>query len=349
MNRGRAISKYKFIHVWWAAMLYAWMPGTPAQAQDALFSQQDLTPLSVNPALTGFQHSYRATAAYRSQKFGSAVPFKTAYGAFDMQLNSKENRSVNAGRLGLGVHFISDKAGDPQLRTTLASASLAYNLPLNENSYLGAGFSVGYDQRSIDPAAGKWGSQYNSIVYDPGVSSGERFAADRQSHLTLSAGVLYNYRKGSSKPKSKKAFELSSGLSIFQAGSVQTKRGDYLVYSLDERITGFASASVGIGSGYIALQPAVWYNAQGSNQQVLAGSMVRYTINDASAFMNTNKPTAMAGGVFMRSNDAIVTRLLFEWSDYAIGAAYDIPFGGMDDAMPRRGAVEVALVWRKGM
>ncbi len=319
----------------------------PAKAQDAVFAQQELAPLLMNPALAGSEYMVRGSAAYRSQTFGAAIPFKTAYAGFDMLVSGSKDKTTPAGRLGIGVYFLNDRAGDPTLRTTQAMFSTAYNISLSNKSTLGAGFSLGFDQHRLDPASGKWGSQYNGIAFDPGKPSGESYAGDSQSHMDIGAGIIYGFRSIQKKRSTAKEYSAQAGLSVFHAGRVVLNKGDYFSYAVAQRYTAFAKGNIPFGSGYTSIQPALWAHVQDKYYQVMLGSMARYTIDDASAFMSSGEPSAISAGIFLRTGDAMIVRALFEWSNYAIGAAFEIPVYGSGEITPKRGAAEISIAWRK--
>jgi hypothetical protein len=133
--------------------------GVDLYGQDALYSQPELAPLWLNPALSGSAHAKRASGAWRMQRFGGVALFRTVHASFDMELSSKERRRDNSGGLGVGLTLLSDRAGDPELRTNAAWSTVAYTIALSEYSRLGTGLAAGVDQHSVDPASGKWGSQ----------------------------------------------------------------------------------------------------------------------------------------------------------------------------------------------
>src|SRR4051812_10553576 len=118
-------------------------------AQDLHFSQFFNSPLTTNPANTGFipNSDYRIGASYRSQYSNiMAVPYKTMSVFGDAQLfrNKLEN-----GWLGLGGVILSDVAGSGSLKSTKIYGSVAYHQMLGTSSLLSAGFNVGWANKRI--------------------------------------------------------------------------------------------------------------------------------------------------------------------------------------------------------
>src|SRR5690606_20506187 len=96
-------------------------------AQDLHFSQLFNSPLTTNPANTGFipNSDFRIGAHYRNQYSNiMAVPYKTMSVFADAQVfrNKIEN-----GWLGVGAVVLSDVAGAGSLRSTKMYASVAYH------------------------------------------------------------------------------------------------------------------------------------------------------------------------------------------------------------------------------
>jgi len=134
----------------WLILLGLWVLWQSLGAQDLHFSQFMRSPLSTNPANTGFipDADYRLGGQYRHQ-FSNimAVPYNTFSVFADGKL--MENRLDN-GWLGVGGMLLSDVAGAGSLRSNKLYASVAYHQLLGNASLLSAGFNLGMStNRSI--------------------------------------------------------------------------------------------------------------------------------------------------------------------------------------------------------
>ena len=114
-----------------------------AQTQDLHFSQFFNSPLTTNPANTGFipDADYRIGANYRNQWSSiMATPYKTisVFGDAQVMRDRLEN-----GWLGLGAVLLSDQAGTGSLTSTKIYGSLAYHQMLGLSSLVSAGFNIG--------------------------------------------------------------------------------------------------------------------------------------------------------------------------------------------------------------
>src|SRR5689334_25236350 len=97
----------------------------PATAQDLHFSQYFNSPLSTNPANTGFipDGDYRIGVNYRNQWSSvMSVPYKTMSAFGDMQVG--KDRFQN-GWIGLGGLVLKDVAGAGNLSSTRIYGSVA--------------------------------------------------------------------------------------------------------------------------------------------------------------------------------------------------------------------------------
>src|SRR5215831_2608042 len=98
-----------------------------AFSQDLHFSQYFNSPLTTNPANTGFipDGDYRLGVNYRNQWSAiMAVPYKTMSAFGDIQLMRNEEGS---GWLGAGGVILRDAAGSGNLTSTKVYGSVAYH------------------------------------------------------------------------------------------------------------------------------------------------------------------------------------------------------------------------------
>ncbi len=331
---------------WTAVLLFGGLClAMPLMAQDALFTQQALNPLTINPAFAGQNDAMRASVHHRSQWRSVAVPFTTSAAAFDMAMGDDINKKT--GRFGIGLLLSRDIAGEPRFESSAALLNLAYHINLSAASKLSAGMNAGYDQHVSATPVGEWGSQYNGYQYDPSIASGENFGADQQSHIDLGGGVVFSSGSNSAGRKISKTWELNIGVAAYHMGRVALARADWMTYETAPRYTGFINGRIALGVGPMALMPAVYYHHQGQFQQTLLGSFLQFNLNDAGSFSSSEKPMTVAAGVFCRTGDAIIAKALFEFSDFAIGMSYDFNYSGLSAISNGRGGMELALVWRK--
>ena len=163
------------------------------QAQDLHFSQFFNSPLTTNPANTGFipDVDYRLGAHFRNQYASIlAAPYKTLSIFADGQI--MRDRFEN-GWLGAGAVLLNDQAGSAGLQSNKIYGSIAYHQMLGSGSLLSAGFNLGWVNKRIDLTKLTFPSQFNGIFFDPSLDKGVTFANTSISYFDMQVGLNYAY------------------------------------------------------------------------------------------------------------------------------------------------------------
>jgi type IX secretion system PorP/SprF family membrane protein len=317
---------------------------TAVHAQDIHFSQMAFSPLNLNPAMAGAHSPMQAIVNYRNQWRSVASPYSTINASFDARLN--ENKRYKKGYLAAGVNFFNDKSGDAKISTTTGLVNVAYHILLDGNSTLGASIYGGFGQRSFDPTAGKWGSQYDGMAYNPLLSSGETFGRQNFTYGDFGMGALYTKKLSSSTMTSYDSKEITAGLALYHLNrpsySFIVKNDDrlYMRWSM------FVNATLGIENSKYSFMPAIYYQRQGKAQELLLGSYVRYMVAEASQITGFNQATYLSFGLFYRNRDALALKTMLEWGDYTVGFAYDVNVSSLSQVSNARGGFEIFLRYR---
>lgn len=116
--------------------------GSALKAQDPVFSQYYLSPLQLNPGLTGLTEDPRFSANYRNQYPGFNNAYRTYALSYDQFFPS-----LNA---GFGAWLLSDDAGDGILKTLKAAGVFSYRLRLGDNLFAKTGIEVGIVQSTLN-------------------------------------------------------------------------------------------------------------------------------------------------------------------------------------------------------
>ncbi len=312
-----------------------------SNAQDVHFSQAIYSPLTLNPALAGINSPITAIVNYRTQWKSVASPYSTIAASFDMRIN--ENRRQRKGIFAFGLNFFNDKAGDARISTTNVNLNLAYHLIVDRRSTIGLGIYTGFGQRSIDAAAGRWGSQYDGSAYNAGLSSGETFLSDQFAFMDVGAGFVYSFKNSERYMTSNDQKEFSFGGAVYHLS-----RPNYSFLSTNDerlymRFSGFAHATFGISNTKLSLRPAVYYQRQRTAQELLIGTYFRYMVQEESRITGYNKGTFISLGAFYRNKDAFVAKAMVEWSDFTLGLAYDVNLSSLVNVSNARGGFEIFL------
>src|ERR1035438_6805855 len=140
--------------------------GLALEAQDLHFSQWFNSPLTTNPANTGFipDADYRLGANYRNQwSTVMSEPYSTMSIWGDAQVF--RNR-IQSGWLGLGGVILRDQAGSGNLTSTETYVSVAYHQMLGYSSLLSLGFNTGLVNKRINTTNLKFPDQFDGKFFD---------------------------------------------------------------------------------------------------------------------------------------------------------------------------------------
>src|SRR5688572_5104286 len=105
-------------------------------SQDVHFSQFNLSPLTLNPALASAGCDMRGLLNYKSQWKSVTVPFRTIAFSYEMALLKKKWKN---GYLGMGVSDFNDKAGNSKMGMNQFNFSLSAVRKLDKKNSLSTG------------------------------------------------------------------------------------------------------------------------------------------------------------------------------------------------------------------
>lgn len=323
---------------------------TDVQAQDPRFSQYYASPLTLNPATTGvFPGNYRITAIYRSQwrsvLNGESVPlFRTFSGSYDMRFGGLGKMGD---AFGVGVVFLTDKAGEAEFGTNQINVSLAYHKSLStqENHYIGLGFQGGVANRGINYANLRFGNQFDGEGFNPILQSNETLDDDNFWYYDINVGLFYYWVNPNSSNKGRT--NIYAGFSVNHLNTPNMSFYQGQSSDLYMRYVGNVGAQFPLGSGSrLDLLPQVMFMMQGPHFETNVGTYVKI-------FFVQNKPNENAfyigpyyrivGGVNGTGSEALILAARLDYSTFTMGISYDLTFSDLTDATNTRGGFEISL------
>lgn len=323
--------------------------------QDIHFSQFNQSPLTVNPALAGTTAWIRAALQYRTQWKAVTVPYNTIGASFDVKSKKRwikvdhateKYRQSGENGFGWGVNVYNDRAGDGQMGTLQANASLAYQIYTGQKSMLAMGMQGGILQRSINFSKLQWGSQYNTSTgqYDPNMTPDKAIAGGDDSFIKpdIGAGLIYTYKKNERYMRGNDQFDFTLGFGLFH---VNQPKYSFLGSSekLYQRMVLHGQSMIGIKNTSLALAPGFMVQRQGPNQEIFVGTLVRYMLKEDSKYTGFVKGSAISAGGYYRNKDAFVATALFEFASYGLGVSYDFNVSGLKTVSSGRGGLEITF------
>lgn len=304
------------------------------KAQDPNFSQFFVSPLTLNPALTGkFDGVFRVAGNYRNQ-------WPTINNAFTTYTVSADggilkNRIPEFDQFGVGVMAFSDKSGNGVLQNNFLALSTAYHKALDENGYnqLGLGFQGTYVNKRLDITKVKFADQLTANGFT-GVTS-EIFTQNQinVSYFDMNLGFLYNGTSNGSN-------NYYIGASMYHVNRPKESfmGGNYI---LDPRITIQAGGMMPVGQ-YNAVHFSAIHSRQANAVNTQIGGAYMLNLNQ-----DESNPTNLYLGTWVRFNDAIIPYVGLEFGEFRIGATYDVNVSSLKPASNMRGGAEFSIIYIK--
>jgi type IX secretion system PorP/SprF family membrane protein len=305
------------------------------QAQDLHFSQFFNSPLTVNPANTGFipDADYRVGLHYRNQWSSIlAAPYKTVSAFADAQVlrNKIEN-----GWLGLGAYILSDVAGSGTLRSTEVYGSLAYHQMLGRGSLVTAGFNMGWANKQIDPSKLTFPDQFNGVFFDNTIQNNDDILNKTNvSFFDMQVGINYAYFPTDD-------VYINVGYSIQHVNSPTESffDGSEEDSKLPLRHIAFVSALLKPNDKVI-LNPNAYFTTQANSTELMFGLNANYNLEDGG-----NKQLIVGG--YYRWGDAAIAVAGIEINHVRFTFSYDITTSALSQFNNSQGASEFNLL-KKG-
>lgn len=302
-----------------------------AEAQDPHFSQFFASPLTLNPALTGkFDGDLRITGNYRNQWPTINRAFTTTTVSADMPILG--NRISPTDTWGVGIMGFSDQSANSALKSNYLSVSTAFHKGLDEDGYsqIGAGFQATYSNMMLDRQKLTFEDQLTPFGFT-GTTS-EIFSNPTNSYFDLNAGVLYT---GSTSDKN----NFYAGVSMYHITRPKQQFTNSF-FLLNPRTTFHGGGYFPAGNNGTIHLSALYSMQAGASETVFGGA---YEV----PFGEGDKPTSIYFGTWLRLNDALIPYIGLEFSDFRLGATYDVNTSSLKAASNSRGGIEISLIYIK--
>ena len=301
-------------------------------AQDLHFSQFFNSPLTTNPANTGFipDADYRIGASYRNQYSAiMEVPYKTMsiFGDAQVFRNKLEN-----GWLGLGGVILRDVAGSGSLTSTKIYGSIAYHQLLGNSSLLTAGFNVGWANKRIDQSKLKFPDQFDGKFFDGPTSVA--LANNNISYFDMQVGMNYAYFPSED-------IYINAGYSIQHVNRPrETFFEDVTDSSGNNQIAmrhiGFINAIYKLNDNVI-INPNAYYTTMAKASELVFGLNGAYNLSGDGS-------KQLIAGLYYRWGDAVVPMVGFELNHVKFTFSYDVTVSSLHNFNNYRGASEFSVI-----
>ncbi len=311
-------------------MFILWMSMGNVFAQDLHFSQFFNSPLSTNPANTGFipTSDYRIGMNYRDQWSTIPIPYTTTSIWGDAQFLRDR---IPGGWMGLGGLILQDVAGSGNLKSTKIYTSVAYHQMLGNTGLLSAGFNLGYAGKQLNISKFTFDNQWNGKFFDGNVPSGEVFQNSSIGYFDMQAGLNYSvfpsdniyFHGGLSIHHINKPTE-----SFFASSSSYNNR-------ISPRSIFFIDGMMKVSSNVI-ISPSIYLTNQASSSEFVGGIHLNYSITG-------NSDQQLILGMYFRPSDAYIPMIGYQWKNFKFMFSYDATNSPLKYFNTNRGATEMFM------
>lgn len=300
-------------------------------AQDLHFSQFFNSPLTTNPANTGFipDGDYRLGMNYRNQWSSiMTVPYKTMSAFADMQLG--KDRMEN-GWVGLGGAILRDVAGSGNLTSTKIYGSVAYHQLLGNSSLLSLGFNAGYANKQINVTNLKFPDQFDGKFFDNKLPTNVVLTNTNIGYFDMQVGMNYAYFP------TEKVY-VNGGFSAHHVNSPRESFFDAAdaTNRVPIRYIGFLNGSFMLNEQWI-INPNAYVTVQAKSSEIVAGANAHYNLSG-------DGQNVLIGGLYYRYKEAVIPMIGLGYKDYVFSFTYDVTMSPLKAYNNSRGAFEFSLV-----
>lgn len=305
-----------------------------SQDRDLHFTQYGMSPINLNPALTGvFNGDMRFTGNYRTQWFTVPVSYNTVSLAYDQKIY---NVKIHNGLFGIGGLLNYDQAGDSKLRSLQLNLAGSYTQKITQRDFLTLGLTVGGAQRSFNPDDLTWNAQYQNGQYQPPLPSGENFARESKFYPDFAVGLNWHYQV----PNSKRT-QFDFGASFYHVLSPNVSFYDNSEVKIKPRLSVQLGSSFKISPKLDIIVNGNFYS-QGESQQTIGGLALRYNFDEVIG----RESAIQFGGEFrFLKTDSWAPVLTYYHRQWKVGLSYDVNVSDIYLATKRVGGVELGVMY----
>ncbi len=307
-------------------------------AQHLNFSQFNLTPLAVNPALIGDRNEAKVMLHYRDQQAGTESGFRTYMLSGTYPVAKYLNTSLPFTTVGLSI--MDDRSGDAgEFVNSELSLAAAINIPTSKTTYLSFGLNGTRHSSRFNWASLTTGSQYiDGRGFDPGIATGEVTANLQNNYFTYGLGLYWH--------KATRRYE--QNIASFGIALNNLNRPDRSLADLGDQlpVTLTLSGRVRVyEEGPVSLWPEVLYNNYASVDFLNAGAALRYDFGKSSTFSGTDALVELQAKYVM--GRSLIIGAQWEQKNFVAGVSYDFAEGRNNASF--QGATEVALMLKTSL
>ena len=296
------------------------------KAQDIHYTQYELSPLTLNPALTGaYEGTFRVGGIYRDQ--WSSV-LNNQYVTYSIYGDLPVIRGFGKNDwFGAGILLTNDRAGSALLNHTGGSLALSYHLGVGKksNTVFSLGAQGGFAQKRVD---------MNELIFEDAIG-GSTSAEFTNPNSTLDPSISYTDFNVGTLVNSylTSRFSFYVGAAAFHI--TNPNDGFITEQKLRTRITAHGGFNYDLGNR-LMIAPSFIFQTQAKARELVTQARLGYHINP-------ERNVTLYGGLGYRYSGAAMALIGMDYKGAKLGIAYDIDVSPLNPASRGRGAYELAL------
>ena len=303
----------------------------PISAQDIHFSQFNFSPLNQNPANTNlFDGDYRFVGNYRNQWPSVPVQYNTFSASAEMNFATLKNGD----RVGAGIVFFFDRAGDSRFTSLNTALSISYSKALDKKLHhaLSGGIQLGLVNRNINYTQLSFDNQWNGNVYDPNTAIDESFAKTRFNYFDLGVGIAYKFTKA-------ERTNVTIGFGATHLTQPKQSFFNNNLIKLNPRFTVHTRGQIKVAKKWDVV-PEIMFQLQDSKYEVGYGMHAKYYPKLKAAHV-----VALNFGAYGRSAESGWLFAGMDYDNLQVNLSYDLNFSKLSRASRYNGGFEVSVIY----
>ncbi|GAB2688277.1 hypothetical protein GCM10027037_08430 [Mucilaginibacter koreensis] len=304
-----------------------------AIAQDPHFSQYFASPLSLNPANTGFfDGNVRISANQRNQWWNVGYKYSTTSLSADAKILANSIPEDDVWAVGLSGLFEQSLNG--ALQSNYVSASTAYHKSLDYQGRqtLALGIQLTYSNLYLDFNRLTFASQFNGQGFDPSLPVNVNYANSSSSYIDLQAGLLYAAHLEN--------VNLYAGASMYHIPRPKQSLFNPAGNSVAIRTAFHAGGEINISPQSSVLFSGL-YMQQSTARDKLIGAAYGFKNNSTD-----NAAFKLYLGLWTRLEDALIPYIGADYQNFSLGLNYSKASNGNLNYQPE--TYEISLIYRLG-
>ncbi|TDG35664.1 type IX secretion system membrane protein PorP/SprF [Pedobacter changchengzhani] len=302
-----------------------------AFAQDPKFSQYFASPLSLNPANTGFfDGEYRFALNTRQQWGNLGDPYNTYSASADVKLVQDENFTNSVFSVGLSGLF--DESFNKALKSQYLSASVSYYQYLDGNHQFKFGIApqISYVSKYLDYNKLTFASQYSDGDFNMALPNYLDLKNDKTRYFDLNFGANFSA-----------TFDQASfvvGVSLYHI----TKPSESLFKNSSEIVPYRKTVNFGMFyniNNNLDMNVSGIYTKQKVNTDTMLGTVLGFRMND------DNRVKLNAGLWYKFNESSVFPYLGVTMGNLTAGVNYTVYSNRENNATPR--TYEISLIYRQ--